>query len=82
MLGVVENGIGLETVNKLIKDSIDNLWTDELSYSGYSRTEKQAIKEGIDYIKQAESMGADTASMSVEGLYESNILNKTQAIKA
>lgn len=82
MLGVVENGIGLETVHKLIKDSIANLGTDELSYGGYSKTEKKAIKEGIDYIKQAQSMGADISGMTVEGLYESNILNKTQAIKA
>lgn len=82
MLAVVENGIGLESVHKLIKDYIANLGTDELSYGGYSKTEKQAIKEGIDYLKQAQSMGADISGMSVEGLYESNILNKTQAIKA
>lgn len=82
MLAVVENGIGLESVHKLIKDYIANLGTDELSYGGYSKTEKQAIKEGIEYIKQAQSMGADISGMSVAGLYESNILNKTQAIKA
>jgi hypothetical protein len=40
MLAVVENGIGLESVHKLIKDYIANLGTDELSYGGYSKTEK------------------------------------------
>lgn len=82
VLSVVENGIGLETVHKLIKDSLANLGTDEISLSGYSRTEKQRIKEGIDYIKQAVDMGADISGMTIEGLYENNILNKTQAIKA
>ena len=82
VLSVVENGIGLEKVHELIKTSLANLGTDTIQQSGYSRVEGQAIKEGIEYIKAAYEKGADISGMSVDGLYESNILNKSQAVKA
>lgn len=83
MLGVVENGIGLETVNKLIKDSIANLGSDEISIDGYTRREKQGITEGIEYLRKAVSASGMSLEdgMTIEGLYENNLLTKDQAGK-
>lgn len=84
MLGVVENGIGLETVHKLIKDSIANLGTDEYSMDGYSKREKKGVTEGLQYLQQAQQqMGRNIGDgMTLEGLYESNVLTKDQTTKA
>lgn len=85
MLAVVENGIGLESVHKLIKDSIANLGTDELSLDGYSKVEKKKLTEGLQYLQKAKQELGNLSiedGMTIDGLYESNVLTKDQADKA
>lgn len=83
-LGVVENGIGLETVHKLIKDSVANLGTDEYSMDGYSKREKKGVTEGLQYLQYAQQQTGRSIGdgMTLEGLYESNVLTKDQTAKA
>jgi hypothetical protein len=84
MLAVVENGIGLESVHKLIKDSVANLGTDEYSMDGYSKKEKKGVTEGLQYLQYAQQQTGRSIGdgMTLEGLYESNVLTKDQTAKA
>lgn len=82
ILRVVENGIGTEEVNKLIKNSINNLGSSEISQAGYTRIDQQRIAEGVKLLQTAAANGYDVNNLGVDGLYKINYLNKDQAQQA
>lgn len=78
MLGVVENGIGISTVTKLIQDSINNLGTSEVTKEGYSYRENGRIIKGIELLKEAVAKGAGVEGMSLDGMYKNKLVTKDQ----
>lgn len=80
-LNIVNNGIGIDKVNKLIQDCVSNLGTNSNSETAYASTEQGQLIQGLnDFIKAAQETGQYDAS--VEDLYKAQIINKTQAQQA
>ena len=81
ILNVVNNGIGISQVTKMIQDSIGNLGTNSNSETAYATTQQgQLIQRLNDFIKAAQETGQYDAS--IEDLYKAQIINKTQAQQA
>ena len=81
ILNVVNNGIGINQVTKMIQDSIGNLGTNSNSETAYATTQGGQLIQGLnDFIKAAQETGQYDAS--VEDLYKAQIINKTQAQQA
>lgn len=83
VLKVVKNGIGLEGISKMIKDTIDKLGTSEISKEGYSAIKNKQILNGINILKEAAEKGALSGDgMSIDGLYKNEIITRNQAVQA
>lgn len=83
ILKVVSSGIGIEAVTKMIKDSISNLGTSDLSTEGYSQIQNKQIISGINILKEATIRGVFSQdSLTVDGLYKNEIITKSQAQQA
>lgn len=81
ILNVVNNGIGIDKVTKMIQDSIGNLGTNSNSETAYAATQQGQLIQGLnDFIKAAQETGQYDAS--IEDLYKAQIINKTQAQQA
>ncbi len=81
ILNVVNNGIGIDKVTKMIQDSIVNLGTNSNSETAYATTQQGQLIQGLnDFIKAAQETGQYDAS--IEDLYKAQIINKTQAQQA
>lgn len=85
ILGIVANGIGIDSVVKYIKDSISNLGTTDTSQQGYISTQQGQIITGIQTLTKA----IQTASQNgikfdgtTQDLYQYKIINKTQKEQA
>jgi hypothetical protein len=83
VLKVVKNGVGMEGISKMIKDTVDKLGTSEISKEGYSAIKNKQILNGINILKEAAEKGALSGDgMSVDGLYKNEIITKSQAVQA
>lgn len=81
LLNIVNNGIGVSQVTKMIQDSIGNLGTNSNSETAYATSPQGQLIQGLnDFIKAAQETGQYDAS--VEDLYKAQIINKTQAQQA
>lgn len=81
ILNVVNNGIGISQVTKMIQDSIGNLGTNSNSETAYATTQQGQLIQGLnDFIKAAQETRQYDAS--IEDLYKAQIINKTQASQA
>lgn len=81
ILNIVNNGIGISQVTKMIQDSIGSLGTNSNSETAYATTQGGQLIQGLnDFIKAAQETGQYDAS--VEDLYKAQIINKTQAQQA
>lgn len=81
ILGIINNGIGISQVTKMIQDAIGNLGTNSNSETAYATTPQGQLIQGLnDFIKAAQETGQYDAS--VEDLYKAQIINKTQAQQA
>ena len=85
LTGIVQNSIGMESVNKLINDAVRNLGSTELKREGYTATEQNQIKQGIEYLQKAQDQigeqGLDE-NTSVDGLYSLGVMTKDQVNQA
>lgn len=80
-LKVVKNGIGMESVTKMIQDSIGNLGTTSESNEGFARSQASQLLNGLqDFINAQQQSGSYNAS--VDDLYKGKLLTKNQAIQA
>lgn len=81
ILNIVNNGIGISQVTKMIQDSIGSLGTNSNSETTYATTQQGQLIQGLnDFIKAAQETGQYDAS--IEDLYKAQIINKTQASQA
>lgn len=79
---VAQNGIGIETVNKLITDAIANLGSTSNSEEGYVKTKNGDLIKGLeDFYKAAKASGGSFDG-TVNDLYKYKLLTKTQAEQA
>lgn len=81
ILGVVQNGIGIESVTKLVNQAVTMLGSTTKQEEGYVRTNSKQLLSGLqDYIKAAST--SQTYNTSIDNLYKSNMLTKSQAEQA
>lgn len=81
ILNIVNNGIGISQVTKMIQDSIGSLGTNSNSETAYATTQQGQLIQGLnDFIKAAQETGQ--YDVSIEDLYKAQIINKTQASQA
>lgn len=82
IIKMAQNGVGMNYVNEEIRKYLNDIGTNEVSQSGYSRTKNRQIQEGIEYLQMAVRNGADLNGMNMDGVYKSKILTKDQQSKA
>jgi hypothetical protein len=77
ILKVVKNGIGMESVSKMIRHNITNLGTTQDGSESYAKTKATAMIKGLnDFIKASENSD-NSYNATVESLYKSKLLTKT-----
>ena len=72
----------METVNKLIFDSIANLGTSVYSEEGYTKTKQGELLEGLEDFYKAVQSSDGNFDGTINDLYKYNLLTKTQAEQA
>lgn len=84
ILSVVQNGIGIEVVTKMIQDSIASLGSSETAQEGYLSTKKGRVIQGLQDFEQAvqEASGTVGYDGTVNDLYKYKFLTKDQASQA
>lgn len=82
MLAIVKNGIGIETVNKLINDSISNLGSSSNSQEGYGATKSGDLIQGLQDFQQAVQKSGGQFDGTINDLYKYKYLTKGQAEQA
>lgn len=81
ILGIIKNGLGIESVTKLINQAVTMLGTDSKKEEGYVRTNSKQLISGLqDYIKAASN--SQTYNASIDNLYKSELITKDQAENA
>ena len=82
MLAIVKNGIGIETVNKLITDAISNLGSSSNSQEGYAMTKAGDLIKGLQDFQEAVAKSGGKFDGTINDLYKGKYLTKTQAEQA
>lgn len=83
ILDTVSNGIGMEEVSKLVKNNFNSLGTSDNIRQGYSVKEGKYIYQGYSVLSELESKNiADQAGMTLDGLYENEVITKDQRQQA
>ena len=85
ILGVVQNGIGIDTVTKQVTELVSKLGTQETSQEGYAITQQGQVITGLQdltqAIKQASQSGVKFDG-TTQDLYQYKFLNKSQKEQA
>ena len=79
---VAQNGIGIETVNKLITDAIANLGTNTQSQEGYTKTRSGDLIQGLQDFYNAMEASGGSFDGTINDLYKYKYLTKSQAEQA
>lgn len=77
-----QNGIGMETVNKLINDSISNLGSMQDSQEGYVKTKNGELIKGLQEFYNAMDASGGNFDGTINDLYKYKYLTKSQAEQA
>lgn len=83
ILNTVANGIGMEQVDKMIREKLSSLGTSENVRSGYSVKSDSYIAQGLNVLSQVESAAiAGQTGMTLDGMYKNKIITKDQKQQA
>lgn len=78
LTSVAQNGIGMQTINELIKNAVDGLGNTTDSQEGYVKTKAGDIIKGLnEFYKALESAGSDFNG-TVDDLYKYKYVTKSQ----
>lgn len=77
-----QNGIGMETINKLINDSISNLGSMQDSQEGYVKTKNGELIKGLQEFYKAMDASGGKFDGTINDLYKYKYLTKSQAEQA
>lgn len=79
---VAQNGIGMETINKLISDAVSELGSSSSSEEGYVKTRQGELLKGLEDFYKAIQASGGKFDGTVNDLYQYKLLTKTQAEQA
>lgn len=82
MLTIVKNGIGMKTVTNMIQEVIGSIGTTSTSKESYAKTKATSILRGIEDFKKAVQESDGSYNPTVENLYKTKLLTKSQAEQA
>ena len=84
LLGIVNNGIGIASVNQYVTDVIQKLGTDQNSEEGFFRTGKSEVIGGLRAFQTAAAKAASNGeyNATIDNLYKYKYLEADQADKA
>lgn len=82
MLSIVKNGIGMKTVTNMIQEVIGNIGTTSTSRESYAKTKATSMLKGLEDFKRASQESDGSYNPTVENLYKSKLLTKSQAEQA
>lgn len=84
VLTIVKNGISMESITKLIQDTINKLGTSEDSQEGYGKTKSGRIVQGLEDFAIAVQQASSDANFNgtIHDLYKFKYLTKTQKLQA
>lgn len=82
LLNIVKNGIGIQTVTKLIKDGITGLGHTQNSTESYAKVKATQMLKGIEDFIKASKESSNTYDETLESLYKSKKLTKNQTEQA
>lgn len=77
-----QNGIGMETINKLINNSISNLGSMQDSQEGYVKTKNGELIKGLQEFYKAMDASGGKFDGTINDLYKYKYLTKSQAEQA
>ena len=81
LLKVVRNGIGINSVTKMIQESVGNLGTTSESSEGFARTQAGQLINGLQEFMNAQQQSGNYTA-TVDNLYKGKLLTKNQAMQA
>ena len=76
---IVQNGISIDQVTKMIQNVVSKLGSDTNSEQGYVATEARKILTGIQDFNEAINKSQDNFNPTVNNLYKYNIVTESQA---
>ncbi len=82
MLSIVKNGIGMKSVTNMIQEVIGNIGTTSISRESYAKTKATSMLKGLEDFKRASQETDGSYNPTVENLYKSKLLTKSQAEQA
>lgn len=82
MLSIVKNGIGMKSVTNMIQEVIGNIGTTSTSRESYAKTKATSMLKGLEDFKRASQETDGSYNPTVENLYKSKLLTKSQAEQA
>ncbi len=83
ILSTVANGIGMEQIDRMIREKLSSLGTSESIRSGYSIKADSYIIQGLNVLSQVESAAvAGQTGMTLDGMYRNKIITKDQKQQA
>lgn len=82
MLSIVKNGIGMKSVTNMIQEVIGNIGTTSTSRESYAKTKATSMLKGLEDFKRASQESDGSYNPTVENLYKSKLLTKSQAEQA
>lgn len=88
LFNAVNNGIGLEVVDKLVQQYMIELGENSRTNEGYVQTKDGKVIQGLEYIQSAAKQAAESgqqfnaSGVSIDGLYKTKLLTKEQAAQA
>lgn len=83
ILETISNGIGMNQINKLIKERLINLGTRQISNEGYSVKIGSEIRQGLEVLNGVKSRElAGKTGMTLDGLYKNKVITIDQKEQA
>lgn len=82
LLTIVKNGIGMKSVTDIIQEVIGNIGTTSTSRESYAKTKATSMLKGLEDFKRASQESDGSYNPTVENLYKSKLLTKSQAEQA
>lgn len=73
---ITNNGIGINQIQKEIKDRFESLGTSELNYSGSVSVKDKNIIAGASLVQQLSE--SEQANLGLDGLYKAKVITKEQ----
>lgn len=82
---IIQNGIGINKVEELIRDRMQNLGTNEQTNVGYTSRANGEIRQGVAVLEELSEQGKQLiqqGGMTLDGLYKTKVITKDQQQQA